>query len=279
MSEHARPDIVRELRAGTGAVQEVGRSLQAKPDRSEVVRWIVAAAIVAAVVSVIVSVPVAIAGARQGASTDVAQDARAAALEQAQADDRQRADEAYSAAQEANAELRQRGQTPVEVPKPDGPDGAQETLVAAAVAQTLAALPRQARGPTAAELGRAVAVYLSSNPAPGPSPRQIASAVAAWLRAHPPAPGRDGAAGQPGTGGQDGANGQDGAQGPEGPPGRPPTAEEIKEAVQAELANHPDVLCTTGGGTWRRLDNVVVDDEPGNPLNPSTTADLWACIA
>lgn len=269
-----RPGVAGPLEDAQAAVVAVGHTLEGKPDRREVLRTAIASGIVGAIAAVLIAVPLSIAGARTQARTDASQDARAAALEQSQKEDRARADDAYSAAQEANAELKRRGQEPVPVPKPEGTDSAQDTLVAAAVAGTLAALPKTSRGPSAAELGRAVATYMASNPAPGPSARQIAAAVAAWLQAHPPADGTDGRDGQDGPTGPGGPTGPTGPQGPAGPA---PTAEEIQAAVAAELADNPGVLCTSTGGTWTRLDNVVIDADPSVTLD-ATTATVWACV-
>ena len=268
-----RPEIVAPLNAGTAAVAAVGESMQRKPDRAEVWKITGVAAVTAAAVAVLISVPLALAGAKEQASQEMRQEARNQALEQAQHASADRADAAFQAAEEANAELARRGQPQVPVPRPSEDRGDQEgTLVAAAVAGTLAALPEQVRAPSAEDLGQAVAAYLVANPAPGPTAAQVADAVTAFVRANPPATGASGA---PGVPGQPGATGATGAQGPKGDPGL--TADEVRGAALEALAQNPGVLCTTTGGSWQRLEYVVVDEQPENPLNPQTTRTLWAC--
>lgn len=265
-----RPEIVAPLTAGTAAVAAVGESMQRKPDRAEVWKITGVAAVTAAAVAVLISVPLALAGAKQQAG----QEARNQALEQAQNASADRADAAFQAAQEANAELARRGQPQVPVPRPSEEQGAQEeTLVAAAVAGTLAALPEQVRAPSAQDLGRAVAAYLVANPAPGPTAVQVAEAVAAFIRANPPAPGADG------LNGADGAQGPEGAQGPTGVPGPGPTPEEIRAAVAAHMAANPDEQCRATGGQWSQLPNVVQDPTPNDLVgNDATTITIWACV-
>lgn len=266
-----RPEIAGPLSAGTAAVAAVGETMQRKPDRSEVWKITTVAAATAAAVAVLVSVPLALSGARDQARQELAQEARNQALEQAQAASAQRADAAFQAAQKANAELARRGQPQVPVPPPSDDHGAQEgTLVAAAVAGTLAALPEQVRAPSAQDLGAAVASYMVANPAPGPTTAQIAEAVAAFVRANPPAAGRDGAAG---------LQGPTGVAGPTGERGPGPTPEQIQDAVTAWMASNPDSECRSKGGQWRQLNDVVQDPTPNDVVGTdATTVTIWACV-
>lgn len=287
MPPSSRPEVAETLSTGTAAVTAVGESLGRKADRAEVWRVALVAALVAGVMAVLVSVPLALSGARQQAQRE----ARIQAVEESQRETRERADSAYRSAEEANEELRRRGQPQVPVPRPDGSEeGNQETLVAAAVAGTLAALPERVKEPSAQDLGRAVAAYMTTHPAPGPSPTHIAEAVAGFLRSNPPAAGPTGERGPQGLEGPTGPTGPTGPVGPSGPSGTPgspgvdgqdatpPSAQEIQAAVSEVLADSPNILCNSTGGTWVRLDDVVIDEEPNNPLNQTTTRTLWACV-
>lgn len=169
------------------------------------------------------------------------------------ADQRQGAqiDALYAALGDEQSNVEDLGGEPVAPPADDllddpdytGPQGPQgepgpgpsDAQVYAAVAAYLADNPVTAEGPSSAEIAAAVAEYLRDYP-PGPTPEQVATAVAAYLTEHPPAAGIDGA---------DGADGSPGPAGPSGPPGpqgeagRAPTAEEVADAVEAFMREHP----------------------------------------
>lgn len=272
-TEITRPDIARTLEAGTVAAKVVGRDLDKKADRSTV--WIAAAvsAAISCAVSIAVAVPGAIQGAKQAAVADT--------IASQQVENRERADAAYEAAVAANEELRRRGQPEVPVPEPDGRGDDLDTFIPAAVAGVLAALPEQVRAPSAGDLGRAVAAYMSTNPAPGPSPAQIAEAVAAFLRANPPADNPD--PNDPDPVDDTDPNDPDPVDDPDPTddpdPDSPPDAEQIRAAIAAELEANPNVLCTYGGGTWQKLDNVVLDATPLEVVETdATTVTIWACV-
>lgn len=277
-----RPDIQESVTTGSAAIEAVGQSLDRKADRRDVYRIAAVAAAVAASVAVLISVPVAIAGGRQLAAQDLRQDA----IEQRQQEDRDRADAAYTAAQEANEELARRGQPRVNVPRPtEDPKAIQDTLVAAAVAGTLAELPELVQPPTVQQMataaGAAVARYMAANPLPGVTPEQVAGQVASYLRANPPAAGPEGKSGTPGD---------VGATGPTGPPpqcmseptqcrgergetGPAPTAEQIMAAFAVEVGKNPSLLCA-GEGTFVKLEGVLVASDSAIPR----TQDIWTCI-
>jgi hypothetical protein len=261
--------------SGTAAVRAVGRDLDRKADRSDVWRIASVSAIVGGLAAVLISVPIAIGGARDQARQEV----RTEAVEQQQRQNQERADAAYDAAQQANAELERRGQAPVPVPRPDdSDDGGQETLVAAAVAGTLAQLPEQVRDPSAPELGAAVARYLVANPIPGVTPEQVSNAVASYLRQNPPPPGPPGSTGPAGPTGQQGApgsQGERGEKGDKGDPGDPPTGADILAAFYAEAQANPNLLCAGTDAIFTRLEGVLV--QPEGELTPRRQA-IWTCI-
>jgi hypothetical protein len=104
-----------------------------------------------------------------------------------------------------------------------------------------------ARGPagsagqpvTQAQVAAAVSEYLSAHPPPRgrpPTMAELLTAVTGYLQEHPPAAGPSGATGQDGTNGRDGVDGKDGP---------PPTAEQIRAAVEEYLAAHP-LNCPSG---------------------------------
>jgi hypothetical protein len=267
MSEH-RERIAEPLATGHAAVAAVGESLDRKADRGDVVRASAVSGIVAAVVAVLISVPLAVGA----ASEQAAQEVRTDALESQQRDNRDRADAAYTAAQEANAELARRGQQPVDVPKPTGDGADQDTLVAATVAGALAELPDVVRAPTADELGGAVARYMASHPAPGVTPDMVSDSVAAYLAANPPATG------SPGAAGADGASGPQGPQGPQGEKGEKgdsPTADEILTAFYGAARANPNLMCAGTDSVFTQIDGVLV--QPDGALVPQRQT-IWACI-
>ena len=151
--------------------------------------------------------------------------------------------EAAEQAALANDVLAERGQATVPVPTVGQAQDA-DVLVAAATARVLAALP-DAQPVTAGAIALAVADYMTRNPITPASPTagQIADAVAAYLIANPPP------AGAPGVQGEKGDPGEPGAQGPMGIPGEtgpPPTAEEIRAALDSYLADNPIPPCPAG---------------------------------
>jgi hypothetical protein len=254
----------------TAAAKSIGSALTRKANTGYV--W--KAAFVVAVFAIAISVGISSIALNQIAD----QRAAVTAQQQAQAEIKKRADDAYAAAVAANEQLKQRGQQPVPVPKPTDTQTA-DTIVAAATARVLASLPPTvSTPPTAASIAAAVAGYFAANPVPQVTPTQIANAVAAYLAANPP---RNGAEGQPGAAGTPGADGAPGATGPAGPkgdkgdPGPPPTEQQIMDAFNSAAASNPSILCA-GKGTFTQLDGVRVDD-PSNPLGHKSVT-IWTCI-
>jgi hypothetical protein len=269
--QEIRDDIAEPLATGSAAVAAVGQSLDRKPDRSDVVRLAAVSGIVSALVAVLISVPLAISGSAERA----AQEIRTGQLAAQQEDSRERADAAYTAAQEANAELARRGQEPVDVPRPTGEGTDQATLVAATVAGTLAELPEIVRSPSAIELGGAVARYMADHPVPGVTTGQVADSVAAYFEANPPQPGITGTAGPQGAAGADGPQGPAGEKGDKGDKGDTPTGEEILAAFYAEAQANPNLMCAGTEGVFTRIDGVLV--QPDGALTPQRQT-IWACI-
>jgi len=171
---------------------------------------------------------------------------------------RKLAEDAHALGATANKTLSERGQATVPIPAP-GTTGDTEVLVAAATARVLASLPDLR--PTAAELGGAVARYLSLNPIP--APQLVVEAVAAYFAANPPpsgAPGRD----------CDPAVIPEcrGPQGEKGDKGDPPTAQEIQAALEQYIRENPNVLCPRGG-SFAQLRVQLAD---------GGIADTWTCV-
>lgn len=265
--------------ASTKAMDNAATAIDNKPSRSQVAKI---ATIIALVVTLFgVGIAVAI------SSLAFGETARLSAQQQQDRADAQKnqqlAEQAYTAAQQANATLTARGQAPVSVPSPTEADPTQ-TIVAAAAAQVLAKLPKQtAVGPTPDSIAAAVAEYLVLNP-PGPSVAQISGAVATYLAAHPPAAGKDGA------NGADGAPGTDGKDGDTGPQGPPPTDAQIQAAFVAYIQANPgflsNQLCAAYGQNWSQATSLIAadgtrytlygcitDKQPGDPpvVAPTTT--------
>lgn len=123
-------------------------------------------------------------------------------------------------------QVRGLGATPVVTPQP-GATGA------------TGATGKRGVGPTQAQVAAAVSEYLRAHPPPrgrAPTMAELLTAVTGYLQEHPPAAGPSGAAGQDGTNGRDGVDGKDGP---------PPTAEQIRAAVEEYLAAHP-LACPNG---------------------------------
>ncbi|HEY9354622.1 MAG TPA: hypothetical protein VIP28_15275 [Nocardioides sp.] len=181
------------------------------------------------------------------------------ASEQRDAEESRRTAESLASLQDSNAQLQARGQAPVETPPPSAPDS--DALVAATTARVLAALPQS---PDMAAIAQMVAAAVAAQPT-GPSAAQLSAALADYFRVNPPPRGPAGDAG---------AKGDMGAQGDRGEPGRPPTAEEIQDAVNAYLAEHPPPKGDTGAdgkppASWTYPDELggrhTCTRDPGSP--------------
>jgi hypothetical protein len=217
----------------TAAAQSIGSALTRKANTGYV--W--KAAFVVSVFAVAASVGISSIALSQIAD----QRATTAAQAASQSEIRKRADDAYTAAQAANEQLKQRGQQPVPVPKPTDTQST-DTIVAAAAAKVLASLPPTvSTPPTAASIAGAVAGYFAANPPPQVTPTQIANSVAAYLAANPPKNGADGTPGATGADGPAGPQGPPGPAGATGPAGPPPTEQQIMDAFS------PDSRCPI---TW-----------------------------
>lgn len=180
---------------------------------------------------------------------------------------------------QANAQLKARGQSTVPIPNP-GTGVDTDVIVSSATAKVLASLPDL--HPTAGQLGQAVATYLAANPITpqGPSSGQLSSALAGYFATNPPpsgpagptgAAGATGAPGPTGTPGSNGTNGQGGVQGPagpQGPQGDSPTAQQIQDAFVAYVQAHPDSVCTKGGAMT--LVRLILAD--------GSQADSYVCV-
>lgn len=231
------------------AVRDVGEQAPRAARREIGRRWarlVIANAVVTALV--VIAGGVVLASILSG---QAANDAAITAL-------REQAEEAAQEGDEANRELRRRGQLPVPIPRPGTAEDS-EVIIAAAAARVLASLPDPK--PTPQQLGQAIATYLAEHPIrPGrPTPQQLAEAVAGYLATNPPPEGEPGERGEPG---------EPGEQGPQGEPGRPPTRDEIEAAFAAYLTEHPDALCPQGG-SFARIQVMLAD---------GGTADMWSCV-
>lgn len=264
-----QPDEVRDtLSVGLAATRTVGGALSRKADRTDVWKIVTIGCLVAAAIAIAVSVPAAI----SASSTR----AVAVAAQQAGNESRQRAEQAYAAAQLANEELKRRGQEPVALPSPSE-DNAPETLVAAATARVLASLSEDSTRDAQA-LGRAVASYFLANPVTVP-PELVSARVADYLQRNPPPAGEDGVDGTDGADGKDGVdgkNGEPGAKGDKGDPGPPPTGAEIMAAFSQAAQENPSLLCA-GKGSFNLVRGVLTRPNPDNPAE-QIPQDIWTCV-
>jgi len=186
---------------------------------------------------------------------------------------RQQAEQFKQQGDQANAQLAQRGQSPVPIPNPGSTDDI-NVIVAAATAKVLASLPDL--HPTAAQLGQAVAQYMAANPVSplSPSPSQIAASLAGYFATNPPPPGPtgptgpSGARGAPGVTGEPGPTGPAGPEGPAGPPGPAPTESEIQQAFTDYIRDNPNALCPQGGA-FAQIRVLLAD---------GGSADTWTCV-
>lgn len=262
MSETGKDPDQGLIQGALDAASNLDAALNHRPVRREVYRIAAWVSAVISCVAVAVAVTVAVLAAEQLSDLKAEQKASQVAAEQASRESRERAEAALTEARKANEELQRRGQPPVPLPSNQQLD---QALVAAASAQVLAALPAHTRQPTADEVGRAVGVYLASNP-PGPTAQQVASAVAAYLREAPPSPGSPGAEGQPGPSGPAGPPGEKGAQ---GEPGPAPTEEQIVAAFEKAATENPSLLCG-GKGSMTLVRGIA--RLSGGPV------DAWLCV-
>lgn len=257
------PNEVRDtLSVGLAASRTVGGALSRKADRTDVWKMVAVGGLFAAAVAIAVSVPAAISAADTRAVASAAQ--------QTGNESRQRAEQAYAAAQLANEELKRRGQEPVALPAPSEDNGP-ETLVAAATARVLASLPEGATYDAQA-LGRAVASYFLANPVTVP-PELVSSRVAEYLQRNPPPAGE---AGTDGKDGKDGVDGKDGDPGEKGDTGPPPTGAEIMAAFSQAAQENPSLLCA-GKGSFTLVRGVLTRPNPDNPAE-QIPQDIWTCV-
>jgi hypothetical protein len=234
VNETERRDVIENAHAeGVAAANTLGESLSHKADRRDV--WKVAAVHLQA--------------------ERTAERARVEAEQKSTRD-------AIGALEEANRDLRARGQQPVP-PPPDLDSG--EALVAAAAARVLANLP-PAPMPTDEQIGNAVASHLVSNPVIV-SPVAISSQVSAYLNANPPPAGEKGDRGDKGDQGDPGNDGRDGVD------GRAPTPEEIMAVFNQAAAQNPDLLCA-GKGKFTEVRGFI--QVPPDPA-PQERA-FWVCL-
>lgn len=253
--ETDRRDVIEAVHAeGVAAAESLGEELSHKADRREVTRAGVVAACAAAALAIIVSL--------LASYQIVGLEAQRTAEQARVSAEQERTRQAISSLEEANRELRERGQQPVSPPA-DMQDG--EAVVAAAAARVLAALP-PAPMPTAQQVVDAVASYLITNPV-DVSPSLIATQVSAYLTANPPAQGEKGDQGEPGT------PGAEGQKGDPGEPGHTPTAEEIMALFNQTVAQNPDLLCA-GKGQFTEVKGFV--RVPPDLVPQERT--FWVCL-
>lgn len=172
---------------------------------------------------------------------------------------------AIESLQEANRELQQRGQRPID--QPDDLDS-NETVIAAATARVLANLPA-APQPTDDQVGRVLAAYFANNPV-SVSPSRIAAEVAAYFENNPIEPAERGEKGEPGTPGVDGRPGVDGQ---DGQPGHTPTADEIMVVFNEAASRNPNILCA-GKGVFTEVVGIVRVPPQSLPAERS----FWTCL-
>lgn len=237
-------DVDRTLAAGHAAADAVADAVERKPDWAQVRRYVLISVVSASLLMAGVSIGVSVIAARSVATAT----ADAAAAKSAVGENRELANKAYEAAQEANQKLASRGQAPVPVPSPDN---ASESLVAAATASVLASLP-PAQPPTAQALAQAVANYMSANPVTpqGPTVGQVSEALAGYFVTNPLPSGE---------------RGEPGAPGEKGDKGDPPTAQEIQAAFVEYIKANPallrDNLCMgEGQGQYRLASDLIAAD-------------------
>lgn len=173
--------------------------------------------------------------------------------------------EAIAALQQANEELRGRGQQPIPQPTQMGDS---EALVAAATARVLANLPAAATAPTDEQIGRVLAAYMVTNPV-AVSPQRIAQQVSNYFAENPvePEPGEKGDPGDRGEKGEKGDPGQKGAD------GHTPTPEEIMAVFNEAAARNPSILCA-GKGTFTEVVGFVRVP----PENLPSERSFWTCL-
>lgn len=250
--ETERLEVIEHVHAeGVAAAESLGRGLDRKADRADVWRVAVVVALLGAAVSIGVSW-LASSQAAELRAERVAEQAKTAAEQKSTR-------EAISALEEANRDLRERGQQPVPPPS-EFETG--ETLVAAATARVLANLPA-APMPTNEQVGNAVAAYMTTHPVVV-NPSRVADEVAAYLTANPPPAGEKGVKGDPG---EKGDQGEKGADGP------PPTPEQIMAVFNQAAAQNPDLLCA-GKGKFTEVRGFV---RVPSDLVPQERA-FWVCL-
>jgi hypothetical protein len=259
--ETERLDVIEHAHAeGVAAAASLGEGLSSKANRRDV--WIVAA--VFACLGAALSIGVSLVAASQVVEWQAQRTAELAKTAAEQEHTRQ----AIAALEEANKDLRRRGQQPVNAP---ADMQAEDTLVAAATARVLATLPT-APLPTAQQVSDAIASYLVTNPV-SVSPVLVAHQVSAYLTANPPAAAQKGEQGIPGTPGVPGEKGEKGDPGTAGDAGHTPTPEEIIAVFNQAAAQSPDLLCAGKGKFTEVRGFVKVPPE----LVPQERA-FWVCL-
>lgn len=247
------------LEVGGAALAQAAHDIERKPDRREVAKIAVIAAVAVSMIMGAVAIGVSVYAFSSATRASVAQEAAAKDQEAS----RKLAEQAYTAAQEANRTLQERGQAPVPIPVPDGDPT--DTIVAAATARVLAQLPDTR--PTAAQLGQAVAGYFIANPITpaGPTPGQISQSLAGYLATNPPPSGPPGEDGKPGADGKNGVDGKDGA---------PPTDAQIQQAFVSYMQANPEFLprqlCRNYGQNFNQAKDLTSSD--------GTRYTLYGCI-
>lgn len=253
-TEERREAVEQTYREGVAATEQVDKRLTVGRLRQGQA-WKIAfvASCVVLAISLILNTAVARSVVDLRADQVAAQEARTA--------QEKRTQEAITALQEANDDLRRRGQQPVDQPSQLG-DG--EALVAAATARVLANLPA-APLPTQEQIGTELARYFAANPV-SVSPQRIAQQVANYFAENPVEPEQ----GEPGEKGEKGDKGDPGAKGVDG---HTPTPEEIMAVFNQAAAQNPNLLCA-GKGTFTEVVGFVRVP----PENVPSERSFWTCL-
>jgi hypothetical protein len=252
-------ELANVLNVANDAVQQTAQDLRDRPDRREVVKLAVLIAVIVSLIMGGIAIFVATAALSSAARTAADNAAGQQAATRDADNNRKLAQQAYDSAKAANDALAARGQPQVPVAPPNTNDPT-ATIVAAATARVLAALPPQ---PTAADVAQQIARDQLLQP-PSVPVTAIAGQVASYLAQNPPPSGPPGPSGQPGTNGQNGTNGQD---------GKTPTEADIQSAFVDYVNANPgflfDQLCKDHGSP-SSAQNLVAQD--------GTTYTVYGCI-
>lgn len=256
-TEERREAMEQTYREGVAATERVDKRLTAgRLRRGQAWKIAFVASCVVLAISLILNTAVA------RSVVDLRAD-QVAAQESREAEER-RTREAITALQQANEDLRRRGQQPVDQPSQLG-DG--EALVAAATARVLANLPATPQ-PTSEQIAAELARYFAVNPVTV-SPQRIAQQVASYFAENPVEPEQ----GEQGEQGERGEKGDKGDPGAKGADGHTPTPDEIMAVFSEAAVQNPNLLCA-GKGTFTEVVGFVRVP----PENVPSERSFWTCL-